>query len=203
MRLEVVDSKNLVYLIHDFLLPVECQGYIALGESRGFTPAPITTARGPVMAPDVRSNTRVMFDDPGLALGLWRRLQALAPPRAVDGRDQECRAIGLNERIRLFRYEKQQRFAPHYDGSFQRHIHEGSLLTFMVYLNDDFQGGETRFYTEGNRARLAVSPRQGTALLFVHNQLHEGAPVIRGRKYVLRSDVMYRSLNCAELTTVV
>jgi len=26
---------------------------------------------------------------------------------------------------------------------------------------------------------------------FVHLQLHEGAPVVRGRKYVLRTDVMY------------
>jgi hypothetical protein len=29
------------------------------------------------------------------------------------------------------------------------------------------------------------------ALGFVHLQLHEGAPVVRGRKYVLRTDVMY------------
>jgi len=29
------------------------------------------------------------------------------------------------------------------------------------------------------------------ALVFIHRQLHEGAPVIQGRKYVLRTDVMY------------
>jgi hypothetical protein len=29
------------------------------------------------------------------------------------------------------------------------------------------------------------------ALCFVHELAHEGATVIRGRKYVLRSDVMY------------
>lgn len=29
------------------------------------------------------------------------------------------------------------------------------------------------------------------ALVFVHRHLHEGAPVIAGRKYVLRTDVMY------------
>jgi hypothetical protein len=30
------------------------------------------------------------------------------------------------------------------------------------------------------------------ALVFVHRILHRGAPVTTGRKYVLRSDVMYR-----------
>jgi len=29
------------------------------------------------------------------------------------------------------------------------------------------------------------------ALVFVHQQLHEGASVLNGRKYVLRTDVMY------------
>ena len=29
------------------------------------------------------------------------------------------------------------------------------------------------------------------ALVFAHLQLHEGAPVLDGRKYVLRTDVMY------------
>jgi hypothetical protein len=29
------------------------------------------------------------------------------------------------------------------------------------------------------------------ALVFLHLQLHEGAPVVEGRKYVLRTDVMY------------
>jgi hypothetical protein len=31
------------------------------------------------------------------------------------------------------------------------------------------------------------------ALVFVHQQLHEGASVGTGRKYVLRTDVMYAS----------
>jgi hypothetical protein len=34
-------------------------------------------------------------------------------------------------------------------------------------------------------------PERGTALVFVHHQLHEGASVRSGRKCVLRTDVMY------------
>ena len=31
----------------------------------------------------------------------------------------------------------------------------------------------------------------GQVLIFEHRQLHEGAPVLAGKKYVLRTDVMY------------
>ncbi len=56
----------------------------------------------------------------------------------------------------------------------------------MVYLNDDFTGGETLF-SKGIR----IAPQQGMALLFYHWQKHMGDEVLDGRKYVLRSDVMY------------
>jgi hypothetical protein len=56
----------------------------------------------------------------------------------------------------------------------------------MMYLNDNFEGGETTF------RELKIRPRQGMALLFLHNLYHEGTQVTRGVKYVLRTDVMYR-----------
>lgn len=62
----------------------------------------------------------------------------------------------------------------------------------MVYLNDDFAGGTTDFYGDDELPRASIRPKRGMALVFVHAQLHEGAPVISGRKYVLRTDVMYR-----------
>ena len=55
----------------------------------------------------------------------------------------------------------------------------------MIYLNDDFEGGATIL------SGISVKPRRGMALVFIHELLHEGAPVTKGRKYVLRSDVMF------------
>lgn len=43
------------------------------------------------------------------------------------------------------------------------------------------------------RRGVEVAPTAGTALLFRHRVLHEGAPVAAGVKYVLRTDVMYRA----------
>jgi hypothetical protein len=59
-------------------------------------------------------------------------------------------------------------------------------MSLRVYLNDDFHGGSTRF------RRLRIQPRMGTALLFRHELEHEEARLLLGRKYVLRSDVLYR-----------
>ena len=60
-----------------------------------------------------------------------------------------------------------------------------SELTLLVYLNEDFQGGATDF------RGFQIQPRTGDALLFVHDTWHEGAVLVSGCKYVLRSDVMY------------
>ena len=100
------------------------------------------------------------------------------------------KVAGLNERFRFYRYDPGQRFAPHMDGCFQRANWEQSQFTFLVYLNDGFEGGATAF--RESRASLPVTPERGKALVFYHRQLHEGLPVVRGRKYVLRTDVMYR-----------
>jgi predicted 2-oxoglutarate/Fe(II)-dependent dioxygenase YbiX len=176
-----------VFVIHPFLSPQECEQYIARSEQIGYEEAPITTSAGMVMNKDVRDNRRVMIDDHALSAELWERARPFLPPRI--GRWE---ALGFNERWRYYRYDPGERFAPHYDGCFERNISERSQLTFMIYLNDGFEGGETHFYRMGGFPWLSVKPEAGKALVFIHRQLHEGAPVLTGRKYVLRSDVMYR-----------
>jgi hypothetical protein len=61
----------------------------------------------------------------------------------------------------------------------------------MIYLNEGLEGGETNLFHSNGALRLAVEPTCGKALVLVHAQLHEGAPVVAGRKSVLRIDVMY------------
>lgn len=180
---------NQIFTIENILSPAECAEYIELTENIGYAPAPITTLRGFEMRPDIRNNERVILDDVERAANLWQRVSAYIPEKI--GR---WRAIGLNERFRFYRYEPGQKFALHHDGSYRRENGEESLLTFMIYLNEGFEGGETRFYLNryyGHNSEISVVPVTGMALCFIHNLAHEGASVIRGRKYVLRSDVMY------------
>lgn len=56
-------------------------------------------------------------------------------------------------------------------------------------------GGETVFYATSKRTLASVTPQAGAALLHAHGRrclMHCGAPVMRGTKYVLRCDVMFR-----------
>jgi prolyl 4-hydroxylase len=174
----------LVFTIPDVMTRDECAGLVARIDALGPSDAPITTARGFEMRPEIRNNQRVIIDDHQLAGELFARVRTATPAR-LFGRE----AVGANERFRCYRYEPGQRFAPHYDGAFWRDQREGSELTLMVYLNDGFGGGTTRFHDFD----VDVVPRTGSALLFQHRLLHEGCEVTSGVKYVLRSDVMYRA----------
>lgn len=175
----------LVFTIDDVLDADACARLVNRIESLGPSAAPITTARGFEMRSDIRNNTRVMFDDPTLAATLFDRIVPHLPQTLCD-----MKPVGANERFRCYRYDVDQRFAPHYDGAFIRNDDERSLLTFMVYLNDGFGGGATAFHSFTKD--VEVTPKAGRALLFQHFLLHEGCFVTSGVKYVLRSDVMYR-----------
>jgi prolyl 4-hydroxylase len=168
------------FVIDDVLSAEECTALIRRAEDHGFELAPITTAKSFKVDLETRNNDRVIFDDVDLANLLWSRVHHEIP-QIVVGRQ----AIGLNERLRLYRYAQGQRFSWHSDGAFRREKGEMSLLTFMIYLNDGYTGGETRF--EGTK----VVGRTGMALVFHHGVVHEGAEVTEGQKYALRSDVMY------------
>lgn len=182
---EALGTVNpLIITVEHLLDGEECGALIERIERAGPTVAPITTSRGFEMRPDLRNNSRVMFDDVALAATLFERILPHVPRRL----EREWELCGANERLRCYRYEAGQYFAPHFDGAFVRHPDERSLLTFMVYLNDCPHGGATNFFASGH----SVTPKTGTALLFNHHLLHEGAEVTGGVKYALRSDLMYR-----------
>jgi predicted O-methyltransferase YrrM len=151
---------------------------------------------------------------------------------------------GLNQRWRVYRYAPggEETFAPHIDAGFppsglsqdgssliwddseayiDASVASGatseivSRLTLLMYLNDDFVGGETKFYQPNAAAAIpgsdpsviaAVKPIAGSCLVFPqgvgpeavdyarqHWPLHEGSPVLTGNrpKYVIRSDVLF------------
>ncbi len=180
----VLDEHRTIFTVDGVLGAEECRALVAQAEKVGFVDAPITTSRGFVMDKDIRDNTRVMLDDRAHAEELFRRLSPFLPKERG-----EWRVVGLNERLRFYRYEPGQRFAWHYDGAFVRNGQERSLLTVLLYLNDDCLGGETEIDLG---ELLVVRPKEGAALLFEHHVRHQGSPVTHGRKYVLRTDVMVR-----------
>ena len=89
-----------------------------------------------------------------------------------------------------------------YDGESKQSSTRAQLsrLTFLIYLNDNFEGGNTTFFIpakeqEGVLNAFPVMPSRGCVLVFPHGTctapLHEGSPVLKGCKYVIRTEVEY------------
>lgn len=177
-------SKKLIVEVAELFSPELCQQWIDRIEALSPTLATINTASGVKVKTDVRNNERVIFDDPDMATRLYDDVAELLPETF-----QDFRICGANERFRCYRYKPGMRFAPHSDGSFVRNENEMSFYTFLVYLNEGFEGGETTFFTQ---PEVVVKPVAGDGVLFQHPLVHEGSLVTSGTKYVARTDIMYR-----------
>ena len=55
-------------------------------------------------------------------------------------------------------------------------------------------GGPTTFMGMDETSHVAVHPKIGKAILFDHGIEHEGSLLLEGRKYAVRSDLMYEEL---------
>ena len=184
MKLTTIVPEE-IFIVEDFLSPEECHEYISLSEGIGYESASIQSFSGPVMRPDIRNNQRVILDDFELTEILWQKVKPYSPNLAG------LPAIGLNERWRFYRYDVGEFFASHRDGSYSRENGDKSAYTLMIYLNEDFRGGETEFDLRYPYGEIGITPKTGRLILFAHSLRHEGKTVTRGRKYVLRTDVMY------------
>jgi predicted 2-oxoglutarate/Fe(II)-dependent dioxygenase YbiX len=178
----MIKESSEIFTIDHFLTEEECDALIQKSEQMGFEEAKVDMGGTQTMMKMIRDNERVMYTDHVLAYQLWQKLKPFIRP--VIGISQ---AIGLNEMFRFYKYSPGQRFKMHRDGSYVRNETEFSYYTFMIYLNDDYEGGYTKF-----QSGEFVSPQKGRALIFEHSLKHEGARLTKGLKYVLRTDVMYK-----------
>ena len=141
----------------------------------------------------IRNNDRLEWDNADLAKRLEHYLLIAMGDEFPTHLD--CmHYVATGSHFRFYRYRPGQYFKPHRDGSYQAAECE-SLVTVLFYLNDA-DGGETLVMPYGPRERWAHQafvPRTGDALLFEHRVWHEGCPVHSGEKYVLRTDLFYRS----------
>ena len=133
-----------------------------------------------------RNNDRLVEDNTSLSEQFYEKLQELNISSLNEIK-------GVNNRIRLCRYQKNQSFSKHQDGVHYLNDHYESKYTFLLYLNnqDDFKGGGTEFFISKNdkKPHLMIKPKKGKLLIFDHRIWHQGAKVFSGNKYILRSDI--------------
>ena len=177
-RYPELNDIGLVFIVRDAYTPAECTTIVERIERERPRPTTDGTPRG-----TVRHNSRVVVFDKELADDLYMRVAPVIPPSLIG-----MRPVGANECIRFYRYGPGDFFKPHQDTHFMRSLDEKSLLSIVVYLNDNYDGGELIFPDRGD----VIKPTPGLAVAFGHRMLHESATIRAGTKYAFRSDVMYR-----------
>jgi hypothetical protein len=129
---------------------------------------------------------------------------------------------GVNPAMRLNKYNEGEYFAPHKDAQYAPSGDERSLFSLLIYLIDNYEKGETKFYfpkilpksnikgltikeeidayngLENGYECVTLKPKKGYAVLFTHNLLPEAiAPEIANHlgvteSFVLRTDVLVK-----------
>ncbi|KAL9184062.1 hypothetical protein ACHAXT_002148 [Thalassiosira profunda] len=208
--LPVLGTSKFAVMLHNVLTPEECSALIDDAEERGFEDASIYDRRNNRAH---RNCSRCVHDDPALAENWYdlivhalrdtvfeRKLRSAPWIKTRDnGKTRNgqftLRAVGINERLRMLKYKHGEFFHSHNDAVFSRGSDQGvrageaSFVSVQVYLNQNFKGGSTTFHGKGRH--LDIKPRTGSVLLFEHGILHSGQTVTHGKKYLIRTDVMY------------
>lgn len=201
------------YQLLNVLSRDECQRLIELSEGLGYLPdAAVSLPR------EIRHNDNVVWvTDAATDDIIWRRVASQVAQNLMlfDNRQP----LGLNARFRFYRYGVDDYFAFHTDGAWPgSRVIDGelvvnaypdrySLQTFLIYLNDDFDGGATRFLVNaddptrpadryGRVVEVDVRTPAGGVLCFPHGPhplhcIHSSEPITRGTKYIIRTDLLF------------
>ena len=91
------------------------------------------------------------------------------------------------EELRIKKYDVGDSFDKHVDVSDYKSARR--WIAFLVYLNDNFTGGETEFYPH----QQVIHPKTGRVLVFpcVWTYPHAGLPIVSGTKYILTTYFHY------------
>ena len=180
-------DKNIVTEIENFLSTEECQGLIDLINQNNIQSTVSSYERGREVSDFRTSSTSHLDGSNELVRRIHQRIADYLQLSLLKG-----------EPLQGQLYQAGQYFKAHNDYfhpgiSYNTHcLSSGNRThTFMIYLNEGMQGGETDFPILG----VKFTPKMGKAISWPNmkgNQvfpptLHEGCPVTSGNKYIITS----------------
>lgn len=171
---------NNTFTVANVLDSSQCEYFIKQTEEAGYKPATVSIGHDiHIMNTSLRNNSRVNIEDEALANIIWEGIKRQVP-EVISG----SYALGLDTTFRCYKYVPGEFFGWHVDGATKKNGNQ-SKFTVLLYLNNNYTGGETEFEP------FKVKGTLGSVLVFPHKILHQGSEVIDGIKYVMRTDVMY------------
>jgi predicted 2-oxoglutarate/Fe(II)-dependent dioxygenase YbiX len=167
----------MIRVIDNFLTDEECQNYIQLIEH--------LTKEKNVRFSESAYNFNHKYTDNKLAQSFYEKGQQL-------NLFENCTTLGPNKLIMVSKYTKGENFGIHTDtGLFYDKINKvKTRYTLLIYLNDDFEGGNTVFYDNNLNITETIVPKKGSCLLFDIDLLHEGKKVTQGSKYWIGCEIL-------------
>ena len=186
---EQLSASPDVRLVPQIFTPEECEFLIARSKPRLQASLVVDPQTGVQVPNPVRTSHSAVYP-----------LMAESPAiRALNVRLAAASgtAVAQGEPLQVLRYEPGQEYRPHIDAIAD--VDNQRILTFLVYLNDDYAGGETEFLATG----LKVKGAKGDGLLFRNadpggrpdpNAKHAGLPVTSGEKYLASRWIRARSI---------
>lgn len=174
----------------------ECLHLIETGEELQFN------SLEKIYSTNYRNNKRIIVRSDSLADILGQRLLPyLEDEIVIDGTNDTIltdydrfgswKLAEMNPIFRLCKYDENNFFRVHYDEGYDPSKDKITIKTCMLYLNDNFDGGETVFYNEDSSEMFRLKPEPGMVLVFNQRILHEGTTVTKGNKYFIRTDIFY------------
>jgi prolyl 4-hydroxylase len=176
--------NGIYYEIDDFLTYEECDEMIQMAQEKGLAPSLVYSEES-----DNTDTSHRVSDQAWVNTGHMSLIRKVS---SISGKPPEN-----FEEIQVVKYEKGGFFKPHYDAcdggeTFCKRMNGNSgqrYMTCLVYLNDDFEGGETVF----PKLDVKIIPKKGKALVFfntddkgelIRDSLHGGNPVDSGTKWI-------------------
>eukprot|EP00804_Cyclotella_cryptica_P029325 CCRYP_018034-RC/>CCRYP_018034-RC protein AED:0.08 eAED:0.08 QI:753/0.75/0.6/1/0.5/0.2/5/0/609 len=195
----VAFEAKLAVMISDALSPEECAELIQRAKDQSYDDV-LIRQDGMKASQHVAKCSRAIVKDFDLAEELFQRImdalenipelaeKFVDAPWMKKKVDTPLRATGVNDNLHFLRFGVGESIAPLRDSTVTRG-NETSCVTMHVYLNDNFKGGVTSF--KGDRRYFDIKPKMGSILIFDQDLRHEECEVTKGKRYFMRTDVMY------------
>jgi Rps23 Pro-64 3,4-dihydroxylase Tpa1-like proline 4-hydroxylase len=180
--------NNLLQSIYNVFSEKECNDLINVIEKLGFNKASLfTDVDGKEhYHTDVRNSMRKIIDNHDFAQLLEERIYKYIPKTYND-----LEYHSINYRFRFLKYEKGGFFARHKDNNY-KNKECISLITILIYLNDNYEGGYTTFFANvDDKEGFTLKPKTGMISLMDQDIGHYVPILTKGIKYVIRTEIMY------------
>jgi prolyl 4-hydroxylase len=195
----LLNERPRLRVIEKFATPAECEWLIARARDH-LERAEVYLASDNLEVSEVRTNSEAYLMPKLLDVVTAAMLHRAAAAVGID--------LAFCEFATVLHYKPGELFGPHVDffdpgAPSQRTeiIARGQrIATFLLYLNDDYEGGETEFLDAG----VKYKGRKGDAMYFVNVEpsgmadvlsRHQGSAPTRGEKWVLSQWVRSSPLN--------